>query len=41
METVINIENLGKSFGDIHAVDNLSLQVRRGELFAFLGVKEA
>ena len=41
METVINIENLGKSFGDIHAVDNLSLQVRRGELFAFLGVNGA
>lgn len=41
METVINIENLGKCFGDIHAVDNLSLQVRRGELFAFLGVNGA
>ncbi len=41
METVINIENLGKSFGYIHAVDNLSLQVRRGELFAFLGVNGA
>ena len=41
METVINIESLGKSFGDIHAVDNLSLQVRRGELFAFLGVNGA
>lgn len=41
METVINIENLDKSFGDIHAVDNLSLQVRRGELFAFLGVNGA
>ena len=41
METVINIENLGFFFGDIHAVDNLSLQVRRGELFAFLGVNGA
>ena len=43
METknVIDIKNLTKSFKDVKAVDNLSFQVRRGELFAFLGVNGA
>lgn len=41
METVIKIDNLYKSFKDIKAVNNLSLRVRRGELFAFLGVNGA
>ncbi len=38
---IIEIKNLDKSFGDIHAVDNLSFKVKRGELFAFLGVNGA
>ncbi len=38
---IIEIEKLDKSFGDIHAVDNLSFKVKRGELFAFLGVNGA
>lgn len=41
MRTVIEIEHLSKSFGDIHAVQDLSFEVRRGELFAFLGVNGA
>ncbi len=41
MEPMINIEHLDKSFGDVHAVRDLSFQVRRGELFAFLGVNGA
>lgn len=41
MENIIEIENLNKSFGDIHAVCDLSFHVRRGELFAFLGVNGA
>lgn len=41
MRTVIEIEHLDKSFGDIHAVQDLSFEVRRGELFAFLGVNGA
>lgn len=41
MNTVIQIENLSKRFGDIQAVQNVSLQVREGELFAFLGVNGA
>ncbi len=41
METVIQIDNLNKSFGAVHAVQNLSFRVKRGELFAFLGVNGA
>ncbi len=41
MERIIEIEHLCKSFGSIHAVQDLSFQVRRGELFAFLGVNGA
>lgn len=41
MDNIIRIENLTKIFGDLKAVDNLSFSVRRGELFAFLGVNGA
>ncbi len=41
MKNVIEINNLSKSFGEIKAVDNLSFRVKRGELFAFLGVNGA
>lgn len=41
MEPVIQIEHLCKSFQDVHAVQDLSFEVRRGELFAFLGVNGA
>ena len=37
MEHIIDIKNLDKSFGDVHAVNDLSFNVRKGELFAFLG----
>ena len=39
--TIIEIEHLSKSFGDVKAVKDLSFQVRKGELFAFLGVNGA
>ena len=41
MENVIEINHLYKSFGEIKAVQDLSLRVERGELFAFLGVNGA
>lgn len=41
MEKVIEIEHLSKSFGDVRAVDDLSFGVKKGELFAFLGVNGA
>ena len=37
----IKISHLSKSFGDVKAVNDLSFQVKKGELFAFLGVNEA
>ncbi len=40
-ENVIKIEHLNKSFGDVKAVRDLSFQVKKGELFAFLGVNGA
>lgn len=41
MEKIIEINNLSKSFGEIKAVEDLSFCVKRGELFAFLGVNGA
>ncbi len=38
---IIEIENLNKSFGALHAVKNLSFSVEEGSLFAFLGVNGA
>ena len=40
-DTIIKIEHLNKSFGDVKAVRDLSFQVKKGELFAFLGVNGA
>src|SRR5437764_7962776 len=34
---MIHIENLSKKYGAISAVDNISLDVKAGEIFAFLG----
>ncbi len=36
-ESVIRIERLGKDFGDLRALDAVSLEVARGEIFAYLG----
>ncbi len=41
MKNIIEIKNLSKSFKDIKAVDDLSIQVREGELYAFLGLNGA
>ena len=41
MENIIEIKNLNKSFGEVHAVNDLSFNVKKGELFAFLGVNGA
>jgi len=37
MENIIEVKNLSKRFGDFKAVDNISFQVKQGEIFAFLG----
>ncbi len=36
-DSCIEVSGLGKSFGDVTAVDGISFTVRRGELFGFLG----
>lgn len=40
-ENVIHIRNLTKKFGDFTAVDHISFDVRRGEIFGFLGANGA
>ena len=40
-KNVIKIENLNKWFKDVHAVNDLSFEVKEGELFAFLGINGA
>ena len=40
-ENMIAIDHLSKSFGTVKAVNDLSFRVKKGELFAFLGVKSA
>lgn len=37
METVLSINNLTKHFGRIKAVNNLNLEVKRGQVFGMLG----
>lgn len=41
MSTIIEINHLNKSFGDVKAVQDLSFRVKEGELFAFLGINGA
>jgi ABC-2 type transport system ATP-binding protein len=35
--TIVKVEGLSKSFGQQKAVDNISFEVRQGEIFGFLG----
>ena len=41
MKSIIEIKHLTKKYGDLAAVNDLSFNVREGELFAFLGVNGA
>lgn len=41
MSDIIQIDHLSRSFGSVHAVQDLSFRVKRGELFAFLGINGA
>ena len=41
MENAIEIKNLCKTFGTKKAVDNLNLEIKKGELFSLLGVNGA
>ena len=39
--TIISTQQLTKRFGDFTAVDNISFEVRKGEIFGFLGANGA
>jgi ABC-2 type transport system ATP-binding protein len=41
MENIITTEKLSKYYKDVHAVSNLSLNVRKGEIYGFLGLNGA
>lgn len=40
-DNIIEIDSLNKRYGSVKAVNDLSFKVKRGELFAFLGVNGA
>ena len=41
MEKILEITNVSKSFGKVKAVDNISFNVTKGEMLAYLGVNGA
>jgi ABC-2 type transport system ATP-binding protein len=41
MQTVINVEQLSKSYGNLLAIDKISLSVKRGTVFGLLGANGA
>ena len=41
MEEILKVTNVSKSFGTVKAVNNISFKVKKGELFAYLGVNGA
>ena len=41
METIIRTEMLNKSFRDVKAVSDLSLHIKKGEIYGFLGLNGA
>jgi ABC-2 type transport system ATP-binding protein len=41
MEEIIKTEQLSKHYGKVHAVDGISISVRKGEVYGFLGLNGA
>ncbi len=41
MDNIMEVHHLHKTFGDVQAVQDLNFRVKKGELFAFLGVNGA
>ena len=37
METILSIHNLNKKFGNVHAVNNLSFEIQKGNVYGILG----
>ncbi|MFY0688733.1 MAG: ABC transporter ATP-binding protein [Cyclobacteriaceae bacterium] len=40
-EVVVSVKNMVKAFGSFHAVDDISFEVYKGEIFGFLGANGA
>lgn len=41
MDDIIKTENISKHYGDVHAVSDISLTVRKSEIYGFLGLNGA
>lgn len=41
MTDIINTRNLKKYYGNVHAVDNISINIKKGEIYGFLGLNGA
>ncbi len=41
LQNIIQVQNLTKKFGDFTAVDSISFEVKKGEIFGFLGANGA
>ncbi|HXQ37753.1 MAG TPA: ATP-binding cassette domain-containing protein, partial [Anaerolineales bacterium] len=39
--TLVQANNISKSFGDLKAVDNVSLQIKAGEIYGLVGADGA
>lgn len=39
MEWILKAESLEKKYGDVTAVDSISFEISRGEIFGFPGAK--
>ncbi len=37
METILKITNLNKKYGAVHAVNNFSLEIKKGNIYGILG----
>ena len=37
METILEINNLSKNYGNIRAIRNVSFEVKKGEVYGILG----
>ena len=36
-DTIINVENLHKSFGDIHVLKGINTEIKKGEVVVIIG----